>query len=189
MECNLKKKRKERSRKDRNVIRHSSVQCNSRLVFMLRERSIGKKARSRKAAKRGPRKLELSTYWRTVSFLIIRTKFSTELANCTTLIRNFENTCDLVGWAFFYVVLYDEAFYMDWSKAFSYLAWDGLIPWASRSFSSCRILSRAMSNSCLTFHRWVSQIGSLHLWCLRISWASKTAPRKVRDFPMLWKCQ
>lgn len=69
----------------------------------------------------------------------------------------------------------------------AYLAWGGFIPWASRSFSNCRILILAMSNSCFTFHRCVSHIGSLHLWYLRISCASYTAPRNVNDFPILFE--
>lgn len=60
----------------------------------------------------------------------------------------------------------------------------GLMPCASSSFSSCLHLICEMSRSRLTFQRWVSHIGSLHRWFFRKSWASKTAPRNVRLFPM-----
>lgn len=59
-----------------------------------------------------------------------------------------------------------------------------LMPCASSSFSSCLHLIVERSNSLLTFHKWVSHIGSLHLWFLRKSWASYTAPRKVKLFPI-----
>jgi hypothetical protein len=61
----------------------------------------------------------------------------------------------------------------------------GLIPWASSSLCSCRIFMRARSNSCFTFHRCVSQIGSRQRWYFRMSWASNTAPRQVSDLPIL----
>lgn len=67
---------------------------------------------------------------------------------------------------------------------YDYLFGGGLIPCDSNSFSSCFTLICDMSNSCFTFQRWVSQMGSLHLWCFRISCASKTAPLKVRLFPI-----
>uniref|UniRef100_A0AAG5DVB4 Uncharacterized protein n=1 Tax=Anopheles atroparvus TaxID=41427 RepID=A0AAG5DVB4_ANOAO len=42
-----------------------------------------------------------------------------------------------------------------------------------------------MSSSCFTFHRCVSQIGSVQRCRRRISVASYTAPRNVSDLPML----
>ena len=53
--------------------------------------------------------------------------------------------------------------------------------WASKLF----IFILAMSNSCFTFHKWVSHIGSLQRCVFSNSLASKAAPRKVKDFPTL----
>ncbi len=49
------------------------------------------------------------------------------------------------------------------------------------------MLYLAMSSSCLTFHKCVSQIGSLQRWVLSNSLASKTVPLNVKDLPMLWR--
>lgn len=62
---------------------------------------------------------------------------------------------------------------------------EGFTPLASSSFSRCLILILAMSNSCLTFQMCVSQSGSRQRWRRSLSVASYTAPRKVKDLPML----
>lgn len=65
----------------------------------------------------------------------------------------------------------------------AYFNCGGFNPCFSIDFSNCCTRKRAMSNSCFTFHRCVSQMGSLHRWCRSISCASKTAPLNVNDFP------
>lgn len=54
----------------------------------------------------------------------------------------------------------------------TYLSCGALIPCLSMTFSSWRTLSLDISSSCLTFHRCVSQMGSLQRCFFRISVAS-----------------
>lgn len=65
----------------------------------------------------------------------------------------------------------------------SHFSCGGLIPFRSIERSSCCTRSLAMSSSCFTFHRCVSQIGSLQRWWRSISCASNTAPLNVNDLP------
>ena len=71
---------------------------------------------------------------------------------------------------------------LDWNKS---SAGKGR-PLPRSSDSSLFIFIFAISSAWRTFHKWVSQIGSLHLWVRINSWASCTVPRNVKLLPTLW---
>lgn len=71
-----------------------------------------------------------------------------------------------------------------WKSSTTHLICGGLIPCESIVFSNCLVRNLAISNSCFTFHKCVSHNGSRQRCFLSASWASKTAPRNVSDFPI-----